>query len=183
VDATIHRHEDKAEIQPAESLISAPLVQPLLSMQFIEDISVRDGAVIDPRTVFYKSWKVVNDGNVAWPDNTTLVSVGGDEFVPPNSSFPVVTARPGEEIVISVPMQSPGEYGRHVAYFRLCSGNDAALFGQRLWADINIPEVPDIDTPVAVSVECQNVIAEVDEIEAAAATASSSTFQGKFVGS
>lgn len=52
----------------------------LLSASFLSNTTVPDGQLIPPGAEFVKSWRMVNDGDGAWPDNTELVFVAGERM-------------------------------------------------------------------------------------------------------
>merc|ERR1719263_2472826 len=82
-----------------------------------------------------------NDGKAAWPADTRLTAVGGDNMAPIPNSHPegvAVSADKGEEVEISVELQAPPKPGRYVAHFRMQS--DGTRFGHRVWADIVVVE-------------------------------------------
>jgi hypothetical protein len=134
--------------------------------KFIKDVSVVDGTALAPETKFVKTWRVRNDGATAWPDNTTLNYVGGDQLGT-SSVVPVPAVEAGQEVEISVSMLAPSLPGRYNSFWRLC-GPDGNKFGHRMWADITVKPSLGVahqaDVPVAQSVPVvQNVPALVDE--------------------
>lgn len=102
--------------------------------RFVTDLTVTDGTVFSPNQQFVKVWKMRNEGDSAWSDDTHLVFVGGDKLSPIEAvSIPVVL--PGQEIDISVDLTAPTKPGRYISYWRL-SQSDGTRFGQRVWTDI-----------------------------------------------
>lgn len=107
--------------------------------RFVTDVTIEDGAVFFPGQSFTKIWKMRNEGQSAWPENTRLVFVGGDKFT--TTEFVVVPpVDPNGEVEIVMEMQAPAKSGRYVSYWRLSTA-DGVRFGQRVWVDIIV------DTP------------------------------------
>ncbi|KAG5219879.1 zz type zinc finger domain-containing protein [Salix suchowensis] len=65
---------------PVATRIATPIPEPpvVLHATFIEDITVPDGQVFPPGAEFVKTWKMLNDSDKPWPENTELVYVAGD---------------------------------------------------------------------------------------------------------
>jgi len=117
--------------------------------KFIKDVTIADGTVFAPQTAFVKTWRIRNDGQSKWPDQTILCNVGGDPLGA--SAVPVAPVLPGQEVEISVPMVAPSLPGRYNSFWRL-RGPDGK-FGHRLWADIIVKEpqaIPVIEEPASV---------------------------------
>jgi hypothetical protein len=51
-----------------------------LDAQFVQDVTMFDGTELAPGTEFTKIWHLRNSGSSAWPPQTQLVHVGGDEL-------------------------------------------------------------------------------------------------------
>ena len=51
-----------------------------LDGRFVKDMSVPDGTEFAPNTKFVKIWRLRNSGTLAWPHQTQLVHVGGDQL-------------------------------------------------------------------------------------------------------
>lgn len=65
---------------PVAPKIVTPISEPpvVLHATFMEDITVPDGQVFPPGAEFVKTWKLLNDSDKPWPENTELVYVAGD---------------------------------------------------------------------------------------------------------
>ncbi len=53
-----------------------------LDARFVQDVTIFDGTELAPGTQFTKIWRLRNSGSLAWPQQTQLVHVGGDEMGP-----------------------------------------------------------------------------------------------------
>ncbi len=51
-----------------------------LDARFVQDVTIFDGTELAPGTQFTKIWRLRNSGSIAWPPQTQLVHVGGDEL-------------------------------------------------------------------------------------------------------
>jgi len=102
--------------------------------RFVADTSIPDGTVIEPGQKFVKIWKMRNEGASAWPENTSLQFVGGDQLSL-SDSVPVPSVAPGGDVEIAVEMSAPSKPGRFVGFWRLAQ-LDLSRFGQRVWVDI-----------------------------------------------
>jgi hypothetical protein len=116
--------------------------------RFVSDVTIEDGTQIVPNTPFVKTWKLRNNGTVAWPENTKLIYVGGDIFSTVDS-VAVPSLAPGEEVDVSVHMVSPSRTGRYISNFRLTT-TDGVRFGHRVWADILVVEETKESVPATV---------------------------------
>jgi len=95
-----------------------------------------------------------NEGGDAWPADTKLVFIGGDQLGAP-VSVPVPSAEPGAQVTVSVDMTAPAEPGRYSSYWRL-EEPSGTRFGQRIWVDLYVaaqgPEVGSVVPPVGPQV-------------------------------
>jgi len=104
--------------------------------KFVKDVSVPDGTQFTAGNKFIKTWRMRNDGQYTWPEQTLLVCVGGDQLGEKNEVI-VSATTPGQELDISVPMVAPSRPGRYNSFWRLC-GPDGGRFGHRVWVDITV---------------------------------------------
>jgi len=124
----------------ATSVYKVSAATPKPMARFVGDVTLPDGSPVEPGCVLQKTWKVRNDGEVAWPEGTALAFVSGDRLVPAeHTDVPVAAVAVGAEVELSVKLRAPDASGRHIAYFRLRTSG-GTQFGQRLWADIRVTE-------------------------------------------
>lgn len=123
--------------------------------RFVSDETCPDGTSVIAGCKFLKSWRLRNEGAEPFPSTTVLMFVGGDNLATdvvkhvPVASCP----KPGEEVVVTVPMTAPSKPGRYMSYWRLAT-QDGTRFGQRVWADILCVEPsPVVEESVTVEVE------------------------------
>lgn len=115
--------------------------------RFVQDQTIPDGTEMAPETQFVKIWQFRNDGQVAWPAETVLDFVGGDQM--DGKVVPVASLAPGELVDVAVEMTAPRVAGRYCGYWRLRAGE--LRFGHRVWADVSVvvPSAPAPETPRA----------------------------------
>ncbi len=104
-----------------------------LNATFVADVTIPDNTQLDKEEPFDKTWRVRNSGTCAWPDDTVLSFVGGDQMGAPDS-VEVGPADPGDEKEITVSMEAPAEDGKYTGKWQLKSGDD--LFGGQFWVTI-----------------------------------------------
>jgi hypothetical protein len=109
---------------------AAPSSEPscLNAAQFIKDVSIPDGARLEPRESFLKTWRLRNDGSCKWTADYDLVFVsgyrlGGDGVVPLTGSV-----QPGETVDLTVRMAAPRGLGTYTGYWMLRDA-EGDLFG------------------------------------------------------
>lgn len=105
--------------------------------RFIRDVSIVNGTVFLPGQHFYKTWRLANDGNVAWPVPTKLVFLSGDKLSSVDEVVVPKCINPGEQVDVTVSMRAPMLPGKYVSYWRLVD-TDGIPFGMRVWLDITV---------------------------------------------
>ena len=77
---------------------------PTLSATFVSDNNIPDGQFFPPGAEFVKSWKMLNSGNTAWPEDCHLVFVAGDRLAPFEGSprqVKIGAVPPGAEVEVT----------------------------------------------------------------------------------
>ena len=69
------------------SVEKLPEARQALSAKFVDDVTVPDGQVFPPGAEFVKCWRLLNNSDRDWPENTELVFLAGD---PLSDSLPPV---------------------------------------------------------------------------------------------
>jgi hypothetical protein len=109
-------------------------------MAFVADHTVPDETRFVAGTDFHKQWAVRNTGVRHWGSGFRLVFVQGDpQMARGVMSHIVPEARPGDEVILSVPMTAPPALnGGATAYSSLWRMQDdhGAFFGDPVWAKI-----------------------------------------------
>jgi len=109
------------------------------ALRFVRHVTCPDGTLVPPSVPFCKTWRVRNDGKIAWPEGSVLVHSSGDQLTYEEPVALETLPGPGEEVDITVNLKSPGCTGRFVSYFRMQT-KEKAWFGQRLWTDIIVTD-------------------------------------------
>ncbi|KAG2160021.1 uncharacterized protein EDB93DRAFT_1324500 [Suillus bovinus] len=114
-----------------------------LSCVFVSDTTVPDGQIFPPGAEFVKSWRMLNDGVLPWPETTEIHFVAGESFSPEaDSSMIVKVGRvdPGEALdVWTGDLKAPDAPGRYVSYWNLTDGA-GQRFGPNVWIDVTVAE-------------------------------------------
>ena len=108
-------------------------------MQFVADHTIPDFEQIVAGTDFNKQWRVKNTGTRQWGDGFHLVYVAGNfEMARSNASHVVPVAKPGDEVILTVPMTAPqGTPGKVSSVWRL-KDDRGNFFGDPLWVKIMV---------------------------------------------
>ncbi len=118
----------------------APVATPnigILDARFVRDVTIPDGQIVAPGEAFKKVWELRNEGEVDWPEGTTLQHVSGPAFGPVES-VSLRSRAPGETAEIAVEMVAPNEPGLYTSYWQLCI--EQQCFGPRIWVQIRVSE-------------------------------------------
>jgi hypothetical protein len=111
--------------------------RPRFSAAYISDNNIAEGQIFPPGAEFVKSWRMRNDGDTAWPENTVLRYVAGDRLAPRGvGTVPVHvgTVEPGNEVeLVGGDMKAPEVSGKYVSYWRLHDGQQ--YFGSSVWVE------------------------------------------------
>jgi len=145
---------------PDPSCNSGPVRQPANNSQpqgkqekllarFVCDVTIQDGTQMPINSRFSKIWRIRNEGVTAWPENTCLAYVGGDQLAKVDTVL-VGPIASGDEVDITIDMVAPPKQGRYVGYWRLQI--DGIRFGQRVWVDISVTESPETVHPPILNV-------------------------------
>ena len=104
---------------------------------FVSDVTVPDNTQMEQGEAFEKTWQVENNGSCAWPDDTILAFIGGDQMGAPES-VEVPAVEPGGKKDITVQMEAPAEDGSYTGKWQLRSGDTG--FGGQFWVKIVVGE-------------------------------------------
>ncbi|THH05229.1 hypothetical protein EW145_g4951 [Phellinidium pouzarii] len=148
-------HSSKLDEEGAEQMTQTPEVTPLilsflanfgrykdtvLRATFVSDVNIADGQIFPAGAEFVKSWRIQNNGEIAWPESTRVIFVAGDRmpaFDGAPSSYHIGEIGPGVTVdVYASDMKAPDIPGKYVGYWRLNDGTKP--FGQSVWCDIMV---------------------------------------------
>jgi LysM repeat protein len=108
------------ESAPATEVTGGPLAQ------FITDVTIPDGTVMEPGHAFTKTWRLKNVGTVEWGEGTHLDFLEGEQMGAP-SPVAVPNVPPGETVDISVDLVAPAEVGNYTGRWRLFATDGTRL--------------------------------------------------------
>lgn len=102
---------------------------PCNAAAFVRDVTIPDGSLILPNSVFTKTWELKNTGSCAWNTSYAVVFAGrGSSMSGPAAQLLTAEVKPGETAMVSVPLRAPNERGSYNGYWQLRSG-DGKPFG------------------------------------------------------
>ncbi|KAF7798519.1 hypothetical protein EIP86_009740 [Pleurotus ostreatoroseus] len=108
----------------------------------VQSNNIPDGQQFPPGAEFVKSWRMCNNGQMAWPEETALVFVAGERLATHEGAvnrMHIGAVQPGEEIEMAcAEMKAPEIPGKYVSYWRLHDGR--RYFGTSVWVDIVVVE-------------------------------------------
>ena len=87
--------------------------------RFVEDISVKDGTVFTPNSIFTKTWRLQNIGTCTWTGDYHLIFSDGDRMEGPRRLSFSESVDPGESVLLSVELVAPDEPGRYRGSWQL----------------------------------------------------------------
>ncbi len=85
--------------------------------QFITDVTIPDGTVMDPGETFTKTWRIQNAGSCTW-SGYNLVFDSGD-LMAGTSPIAIGTVTPGQQVDLSVNLTAPSADGSYRGYWRI----------------------------------------------------------------
>jgi hypothetical protein len=111
--------------------------------QFVEDVTIKDGSVLERGTSFTKIWRLKNTGNCSWTTSYALVFVDGDSLSAPAAVGLTGNVNPGQTVDLAINLAAPNKDGQYRGYWKLRNASDV-LFGignnatTAFWVDINV---------------------------------------------
>jgi hypothetical protein len=112
-------------------------------VQYIADVNVPDGTIMQPGTQFTKTWRLKNVGTCAWSTSYQLVFFSGEKMGASSSAAFPKSVAVGGTVDISINMTAPSATGSYRGYWMFKNAN-GALFGlgsqgnQPWWVDIKV---------------------------------------------
>jgi hypothetical protein len=118
---------------PDPTLSSSPTAC-LNSLDFVEDVTIPDGTVVQPGANVDKQWLVVNDGTCSWTDDYRLKFVGGDPLGVAEDQ-PLSPAAAGSQVVLRIVFTASQQSGRYFSKWQAVDP-DGSAFGSEVYLDI-----------------------------------------------
>jgi hypothetical protein len=135
--ASFHGENPKTRGLARRSWLPAAVAISPFKAKFVHEVTLRTGSDVLSDQTLLKTWKLENNGAVAWDGQVKLVYTKGS-LEPVCPSVAVATpVEPGAAVEVSTMIHTPSALGRHRGVFRL---QDAAgrFFGPRIWCDVTV---------------------------------------------
>jgi hypothetical protein len=118
---------------PAPTRTPSPTPEPAASAEFLADVTIPDGTVMEPGFHFTKTWRVKNNGSIAWGEGVQVVFETGDQMGGV-SPLAVADCSPGDTLEISLDMTAPAEPGEYSGEWSLLTAGGEWLTS--LWVAV-----------------------------------------------
>jgi hypothetical protein len=111
---------------------------------FVADVTVPDGTLVEPGTRIEKVWRIRNSGNCPWQSGFMWVFVGGDQMEAPAVQAVPPTAA-GADVDILMTIVAPTSPGSYSGFWRM-RGPTGEIFGPTYIVQIEVSSIgPGID--------------------------------------
>lgn len=109
----------------------------------INDITIPDGSLMLPDTIFRKTWVMKNGGTCVWDEGYSLVFSGGESMGGAPSVRLPKKVYPGETVQVSIDLKSPSTTGSYKGYYMLQDGlgytfGYGSYANSPFWVDISV---------------------------------------------
>nr|BAL54017.1 hypothetical conserved protein [uncultured Chloroflexota bacterium] len=96
--------------------------------QFIADVTIPDGTLMNPGQVFDKTWRLKNIGSCTWTTAYKLVFVSGEQMGGPAEANLPMNVPPGSTVDLTVRLTAPLNGGSYRGYWQFKNAS-GVLFG------------------------------------------------------
>lgn len=86
---------------------------------FVADVTIPDGTVLDPGETFTKTWRLRNAGSCPWTTSYAVVFSDGESMSGPATQAFSTTVNPGQTVDISINLTAPSTPGTYVGNWKL----------------------------------------------------------------
>jgi len=104
--------------------------------QFVDDVSIPDGTILDPDESFTKTWRLKNIGSCTWTTSYAVVFSSGDSMNGPATQSLAGSVNPGQTVDISVDLKAPATSGTYKGYWKL--RNTAGVHFTQFYVEIKV---------------------------------------------
>jgi hypothetical protein len=130
---------------------SVPPTQSCDVAQFIDDVTIPDGTLLDPNETFTKTWRLKNVGTCSWTPSYAVIFSSGDSMNGPATQALAGNVNPGETVDISVDLTAPAADGSYKGYWKL--RNAAGVHFSQFYVDIKVKSPTPTPTATATPTE------------------------------
>jgi tRNA A-37 threonylcarbamoyl transferase component Bud32 len=91
-------------------------------IEFVTDVTIPDGTVMDSGQAFIKTWRLKNSGTCTWTRDYDVVFDRGDNMGAPADYFQPIgdhDVAPGEAVDVTIQLTAPAAAGTSTGYWRL----------------------------------------------------------------
>jgi hypothetical protein len=123
----------------ASSTSSAPLPTATSACddaEFVTDVTIPDGTVLDPNESFTKTWRLRNSGTCSWTPSYAVVFSNGDSMSGPATQALTGNVNPGQTMDNSIDLKAPSSSGDYIGYWKL--RNAAGVTFATFYVDIKV---------------------------------------------
>jgi hypothetical protein len=125
-----------AAASPTGGAFAVTATQNCDDADFVADVTIPDGTVLDPGESFTKTWRLKNAGTCSWTPSYAVVFSNGDSMSGPATQALSATVNPGQTVDISVNLKAPSTPGDYTGYWKL--RNAAGVTFATFYVDIKI---------------------------------------------
>ena len=130
-----------ATTTPARTAAPTPTAAPQVRVEFVADVTIPDGTVVEAGESFTKIWRVRNDSDVAW-EGYRLREIAGGAWINDNFATsvdqPVPDTAPGDTVDIELVITAPEQIGSYTGYWQIVNADGVPVTGGQLWTIIAV---------------------------------------------
>lgn len=108
-----------AAASPTGAAPGVTVTQNCDNADFVTDVTIPDGTVLDPGETFTKTWRFKNAGTCSWTPSYAVVFSNGDSMSGPATQTLTANVNPGQTVDISVNLKAPSTPGNYTGYWKL----------------------------------------------------------------
>ena len=108
-----------AVASPTINVPAATATQDCDNGDFVTDVTIPDGTVLDPNETFTKTWRLKNSGTCSWTPSYAVVFSNGDSMSGPSTQALTGNVNPGQTMDLSVDLKAPATPGDYTGYWKL----------------------------------------------------------------
>lgn len=110
--------------------------------QFVADVTIPDGTLMNPGERFTKTWRLKNTGTCSWNSSYAVVFFSGEQMGGPTVQALPGNVNPGQTVDISVNLTAPLSSGSYTGYWKL--RNAAGVTFAQFYVQIKVIERVDV---------------------------------------